>query len=701
MKLHKVLFCLIVVAIALNLDRLILGEAASVRLIDVADILIAKFQHGGEFWRHPFDNAWNASIMRGWPAYLETVHPQHLCSLLSAFLPASLSYTIFQIILDAFILTGTYMFCFNFLGFRHLTALYGSLISLSLFYWFNENPFVILVPLLPLVVALTTHGKHPIDWRIRISFLMLALLLMYPPYTVPMLPLMHGIVVFFLSDKNTRFKNISFSMMFWGVFAVLYLPNLLAFASQWAHSNRVLWEALPPVFSFKSLMGYLKHAQIIVPCLCIIILFNFWKNIKALILLALIVSIAVIVSQSTLLSGIPFLSKFSFAWGRGYYFINFLWMLLAVYLIERVPLDNRPLKIMIGVVKIVVCAVLSASLLWPDRPLIDGKYLIFLGIFSSLCILFDFLKYATNGIKLVLLALIFLAPFKIFYYISETAPYGYLHLDPFTYDHHVVPSRVVTVSDNCFPLRFFSAQASIKNQETFDGVSVFYNGNDAANWIKYVLTDKDPCSFRSWNNRMELTYEMGSPNVIKWLKFNNVEFIRSQTPLHLDDFIPVDEKQVKYSEEFSILHKKVLTKTWYQYRLKNTSSRVMSIPRAALKYIQQQTNPDQVLFDALNDVPLKNVMLSSYVPSRLKWEGNFEGQEILISSNYHKDWRLYIDHQEIGQSVKEGPFGMLQVSPMQGWHQYELRFSDNMLFLMIFFSILGFALLFVFVLRSF
>ena len=322
-KLYEILFFLFVTAIILNLDRILLGDAASLRRNDVADIYIDKFQYGGQFWRHPLDYAWNASLMRGWPIYLGSVQPQHLCCLLSSFLSASVSFTIFQVLLDTFTLTGTYMFFYNFLGYRHLSALYGSIFNLSLFYWFNENPYVILVPLLPLIIALLSVGKRGISKWIRFLFLVPMILMMYPPYTLPMLPLLHLAGVYFLSDRNTKTKNIVLAVLFWTIFTIFYSPNLIAIASNWPHSNRPLWALVPPVFRFSSFIAFLRHKEIIAPCLCAIALFDFWKKPKIWVLGAVALIVTFMISQSVLLSGIPFFNMFSFAWGRSFYFMGF------------------------------------------------------------------------------------------------------------------------------------------------------------------------------------------------------------------------------------------------------------------------------------------------------------------------------------------------------------------------------------------
>ena len=374
---------------------------------------------------------------------------------------------------------------------------------------------------------------------------------------------------------------------------------------------------------------------------------------------------------------------------------------MIVYLIEKTSWEMRWQKVVIGLGRSLACTLLLAFKILPTNVPFLTKMFLLLGLLSSFYVLFNILRFATNGFKLVMLAVLFLAPFKYQYIVFETVPYGGLQLDPFTYQHSLIPSRVVSADDTCFELLYYSSQASIKGQETFDGASVFYNGKDAENWTKYMTQNGDLCSIKNWNNRVDfVTGEMGS-DAFKWLRFNNVEFIRSQSPMAYPGLTLVKDQEIRYPTNFSIFHKTISKATWYLYRLQDPLSRVMSIPKRALTDDQGRSFPDKILFDTMDKIPLKNVKLDAYVPSRLTWQGDFEGQDLLISTNYHKNWQVSVDNRLLKSAVSEGPFSMIQVTPVKGWHNYCLRYVDNTIYYMFLCAAVGFLLLFVYVFRSF
>ncbi len=696
----KTLLYLGIVAIVINLDRILLGENCPIRRIDVTDVYLAKFQYLGQFWRQPFDFAWNAASFRGWPSYLESVQPQHLCSLLSSFLPATLSFTIFQVLVDALTLIGTFMFFYNFLGFRYATALYASLFNLAMIYWFNENPFVTQVAFVPLIVAVTSIGKRPIGTHLRLVFLILSFLMTFPPYNVPLSPIVHLACVYFLSEKSRRKLNVQLAALVWAVFTVFYFPNLLGYLLHWDQSNRTLWHIEAAPFSWGSLIAHLRHMDFWFPPICVVAMFSFWKRWKTMALVAAILVVLFIISQSGFWLGFPILKATAFAWGRLYYFISFFFVLWIAYVIEKNPREVNSKNILINTAKALVCAAIGFACL-KTQPSLVGRTFFVLGMMSSLYLQFNVLKFATSGIKFVGLAALFLYPFHFFYIFFYSQPhYALLKHDPFVYKNSFEPFRVVSVSETCFTHTFYHAQAAIKGLETFDGASVFYDKDDAANWYQYVTKDADYCTFYTWNNNLYMgsaIWEAHPDRVLKWLRLNNVAFIRAEVPLK-NKGIVLDQEKTISATWWRLNLKKVKPAywTWQLYRIKDPLSRVVAAPRKSLLDEGGQMLADNAIFDALENIPLRNIGLDSYVPSRLEWHGTFDDQELLVSTNYDKNWQLWVDQKPV-DLLQPGPFGMLRVPGLKGEHTYVLRYSDNSFLYMVMAMIVGLWLLFMYV----
>ena len=325
LRLRQTLFCLFAVSVVINLDRLLLGENCPIRRIDITDVYLSKIQYLGRFWHHPFDFAWNAATFRGWPSFLESIQPQHLCCLLASFLPATLSFTIFQVLQDALILVGTYMFFYNFLGFRHLTALYGAMYNCALIYWFNENPYVTQVSYIPLIVAVTSVGVRPIGGVLRWVSLVLVFLTTFPPYTVPVSPFVHLMCVAFLSDKNRRWQNVKYGLLLWGIFAITYFPNLWGYFINWPVSNRTLWHEASGAFRWPAFVNHLRHMDFWYPPIAAIATYNFLRDWKSRLLVATIFLILFVISQTGYWYGFPVLKMTAFAGAACITSLHFCW----------------------------------------------------------------------------------------------------------------------------------------------------------------------------------------------------------------------------------------------------------------------------------------------------------------------------------------------------------------------------------------
>ncbi len=660
---RKIFVMFFLIVVLLNVPRLWLGEHGPVKRTDVADMYVPKFDQGAKFWKNPSDNQWDASILRGAPAHVGSVQPQHLCSILSVFMPASLAFTIFQILIEFLILAGTYVFFFNFLGYRHLSAIYGSLFHLSMFYWFNENPFVTQTFLVVLFIAATSIGRRPIGGITRFLLLLVSLFISYPPYTVPMAPMVHLLAVVLLSSKERRGINIMFWCGFWAVYACFYWPNLIGYFFTWGHSNRTIWVTAGGVLSWQNLWDGIRQMNFWFPCLAVVALFQFYKIPVARWVLFIFVLILIFISQSAYFKTIPIFNITSFAWSRLSFYSSVLMLFLIIYLIEHHPIKISK-KIVAGVACWIIVAVLALKSQWISRS-VGMMYVVF-SLLSIGYVAFHVLEKAKTPTKMLILCLIFLLPCKIYsvkHY--EDVPYGYLYQDQFKYEHTLYPYRVVTLSDECWHPAFYPAQAQMRGQETFDGVSVFYNKVDAANWNAYVIKDADYCSFKGWNNRVELvraTWDQNVDAILGWLRLNNTAFIRSSAPITHPSLILQEQVRVDFPKASKFFSPYLLeTPDHFLYRIKDPASRIFAVAQG------QDIKPETFL-------AFERVGLDAYAPSHMSWQGDFEGKDLMASINYHPDWKVKVDGVLKEDALKSGPFGMIHIKPVAGVHRYDLVF---------------------------
>ena len=97
--------------------------------------------------------------------------------------------------IDFLVFLGAFLFIYCFLGYTRTTAYLGSILFLSINYWYNENPIATAAPLLPLLVSVTTFGKKPINGNVRLISMMLITSLSFPPMVLPIMPFVHFLVI--------------------------------------------------------------------------------------------------------------------------------------------------------------------------------------------------------------------------------------------------------------------------------------------------------------------------------------------------------------------------------------------------------------------------------------------------------------------------------------------------------------------------
>lgn len=675
---HRVLWVFLLLALLLNAPRLFLGTDAPVKRTDVADMYVTKFAQGAKFWKNPDDQLWDASILRGAPTHIGSVQPQHLSSILSVFLPAHLSFTIFQILIEFLILAGTYLFFFNFLGFRHLSAIYGSLFHLSMFYWFNENPYVTQTFLSILIIATTSIGRRAVSAPLRFLLLVFSIFISFPPYTVPMAPLVHLLVVWLLSPKEKRGFNTLMWGLFWFIYACFYLPNLFGYLTYWSQSNRSVWAKGVSVLSVQYLWDGIRQMNFWFPCVSVVSLFLFYKIQMARWILLIQGLIIIFISQSGYLSTLPIFSTTSFAWSRLSFYSSVLMLFLIIYLIEHYPIKVTK-RTVVGIVLWLLLGFLALKSQWISRSV--GFTYVGFGLLSILLVAYNVVQYAKSSTKLLIVCLIFLLPCKLYsvkHY--EDIPYGYLYQDPLHYAHEMFPYRVVTLSDECWHPTFYPAQAQIKGQETLDGVSVFYNRMDAKNWIDYVIKDADFCSFKGWNNRVELvrsTWNQNADSILQWLRLNNTLFIRSSAPIVHEGLVLQEQQEVHFKPISKFFSPYLLqTPQHYLYRLKNPITRIFAVDKARIVDAQGHLVENDQVFNSLTKGATNNIEIDDYVPSRIAWRGTYNTEVLLASINFNHRWQLSIDGSLQKEAVRPGPFGMIMLAPKSGMHTYALEYKS-------------------------
>ena len=167
------LLLFVAIVLLINIDRLALGEYGLLGRIDLSDQYVNKTAFLAKYWLNPTAYAWDASILRGWPTFIGSLTPQHFGSLIGALVPIKLVYPIVLITTGYLVLSGAFLFVKRFLGCQRETALFGSFLFFGITYWYNENLVIVAVPLLPLLVAVTTIGKEKINSAIRFTSMIL------------------------------------------------------------------------------------------------------------------------------------------------------------------------------------------------------------------------------------------------------------------------------------------------------------------------------------------------------------------------------------------------------------------------------------------------------------------------------------------------------------------------------------------------
>lgn len=695
---YQIMGILIVVILLLNFDRLFFAEMAPMRRLDVADWYIDKFSYCGKFWRSPSEYVWNASILRGWPIELGSINPQNLGCLLGAVLPVEYVFPVFQVILECLIAVGSFLFLYSLLAYNRTTSLLGALLNLTIFYWYNENPVVTQVSALPALCAFLGVGRFYIHRFFRIIVLLLVITISYPPYVVPLMPIVHFILVLFIFSQKNRIKNLIYVVVFWSIFGLFNAPTVVGYILNISASNRDIWSGagqsgnlLPQLLVFST-----SHLTLF-PALVTLVYIsrqNYKKVSYGLSLIAAVLFCTALI-QSTVWNGltiwVPFIQKMSFVFGRMYNFIGFTIFLLGSYLINSSLAEKRKhvFRRLIGSIGVCVFLAVAMVAVNPHSKIL-ALFLFCLSMLTGLFLIFNPLRFSKNLVYLAVCIFVFLLPFRLTHsFIFEDIYSSNLYIDPFDYQSDLKAHRIVTVVPECFPDEYYPAQSSVKGYETLDGVTVFYDKRDARYWLNFIKKD-DSCSaayFRDWNNRVELTSNdlKSNPGIVyKWLWLNNVSHLRSKSAITHSSLDLKQTESVGGKSRWRdiFLGIESILDTHFLYQIRNPTSRVFAIPAEILPVakIPMPDDEEEELLQKINVDNRQNIKLIHYSPSSLEFQGNFDrSKAILSSTNFNKNWSLHIDNKHHSEGLTEGPFGMIQIIPIEGEHTYRLSYESSYL----------------------
>jgi hypothetical protein len=91
---HYLVFFLFV-AVIINLDRLLLGEFSSFRVLDTSEMYMDKIAFLKNFWLDPSNYSWDSYTLKGWPGNIGSINPNHLLVFFSLFLSIEYSFIAF------------------------------------------------------------------------------------------------------------------------------------------------------------------------------------------------------------------------------------------------------------------------------------------------------------------------------------------------------------------------------------------------------------------------------------------------------------------------------------------------------------------------------------------------------------------------------------------------------------------------------
>ena len=674
----------ILIGVFINLDRLILGEYSSFRILDASEMYIDKVNFLKNFWIDPINFSWNSLTLKGWPADIGSINPNHLLVFLALFMEIEYAFITFFVMSDILILFGMYLLCKEILGMKQGLSILSAILFLASHYWYNENLIVTSVSFLPILISVLNFQTIRLNIFFRILLIFLIISSSYPPYTLPLMPLIHFILIAFNKNKfGVHFKNhIITVLIFWALYLIFHLNSISEMLMVIDQTNRALWEPAShsSFLSFKEqlLQNYFSNVSAYFYPILFILVFTQRINLKYSVLMIGIFLVFLLIniyfgSQefSHLKQEFPIIQATSFIWARLQNLLAPIIVFCAIYMLKNAnfkKLELYKISFLLIFLLLTVFFVKSSFLEALMIGFFGILYVIFIPVYN-----YSFEK--KNIFLLIFVLIAFLLPFKAKHqYFREMPEFGFIFIDTFEYPSNREPYRVLSLMDKSHSQILFPAQIKIKNIEVLDGFSVIYDDDDAIAWqenVASLLTSQYITygfKFSSWNNWIEITADEFKKNIEKILPFlsiNNVEIIRSPIKIEHPLLEPIQEMTFNYPDwKSTILNREKTKKNVFLYKLDDSLNRIFASTIGINDMLKMNTKEWNI-----SGIPLIN-----YSPSRLSFEYQKKANEkIYISNNFHPDWQLKINGK-IQNRLQKSELGFIEIDPIDGINIYDLSF---------------------------
>ena len=675
----------ILIGVLINLDRLILGEYSSFRRLDTSEMYIDKVNYLINFWIDPLNFSWNSLTLKGWPTDIGSINPNHLLVFLALFMEIEYAFITFFVISDILILFGMYLLCKEILGMKQGLSILSAILFLSSHYWYNENLIITFVSFLPILIAVLNFQTVHLNIFLRIFLIFIIISSSYPPYTVPLMPLIHFVYIALSKNKlGDHFTtHIIIFLIFWALYLIFHLNSISEMLMVINETNRALWvpDSDLSFLSFKeqliqNIFSYVDFLPIL-----FLLVFTQRRNLNSSVLIIVIFLVFLLMlilfdsrEFNNLKQEFPIIQNASFVWARLHNFLAPIIVFCAINMLKNTYFK----KIKLSKVSFLLLFLLSV-VFFIHTNFLQGIMIGVFGIFYVIFIPIYNYSFEKKNIYLLTFVLIaFMLPFKAKnQYFREVPEFGFIFMDTFEYPLNSQPYRVLSLMDKSHSKTLFPAQIKIKNIEVLDGFSVIYDDDDAIAWQENVASHLTSqyitygFKFLNWNNWIEITADDFKKNIeiiLPFLRINNVELIRSPLRIQHPSLELIQEKIFNYPTWGSkILNGEKMKKNVFLYKLDDSLNRIFANTIGINKMLKMNTKEWKT-----SGIPLIN-----YSPSRLSFEYQKKANEkIYISNNFHPDWQLRINGK-IQNILQKSELGFIEINPIDGRNIYDLSFMGK------------------------
>ncbi len=672
----------ILIGVLINLDRLILGEYSSFRILDTSEMYIDKVNFLRNFWIDPLNFSWNSLTLKGWPADIGSINPNHLLVFLALLMEIEYAFITFFVMSDILILFGMYLLCKEILGMKQGLSILSAILFLSSHYWYNENLIVICISFLPILIAALNFQTVHLNIFFRILLIFVIISSSYPPYTVPLMPLIHFVFIAFNKNKfGVHFTtHIITLLIFWALYLIFHLNSISEMLMVIDETSRALWVPVSDssFLSFKERLMQNIFSYVYFYPILFVLVFTQRRNLNSSVLMIVVFSVFLLImifigSQefNHLKQEFPIIQTTSFIWARLHNFLAPTIVFCAIYMFKKTYFK----KLELSKISFLLLFLLSA-VFFVHSSFLEAIMIGFFGILYVIFIPIYNYSFEKKNIYLLIFVLIaFLLPFKAKHqYFREMPEFGFIFMDTFEYLSNREPYRVLSLMDKSHSQTLFPAQIKIKNIEVLDGFSVIYDDDDAIAWQENVASHLTSqyitygFKFSSWNNWIEITAGDFKKNIeilLPFLRINNVELIRSPLKIQHPSLELIQEKTFNYPTwESTILNREKMKTNVFLYKLDDSLNRIFVNTIGINKMLKMNTKEWNT-----SGIPLIN-----YSPSRLSFEYQKKANEkIYISNNFHPDWQLRINGK-IQNRLQKSELGFIEIDPIDGRNIYDLSF---------------------------